>query len=395
MTISTLTFQTTAVAQMDALETALSQTQSQLSTGKQLQSAADNPTAMTQVNELNMQLAASQQQVNNGNTVTSSLQLEQNALTSATTALQSARDLAIEGNNSDLSVTDRQALVAQLQQLQQTLLASANSQDGQGNYLFGGTASGAAPFAAGGSAVSYLGNDQVNQVQIGPDQSVSVGDAGSSVFMNIPAGNGTFTTAAAGANTGSASIDTGSVTNPSAWVPDLYTISFTSPTQYQVTNSAGTVVGSGNYASGDAISFNGVQVTISGTPAAGDQFSVAPAGKASVFSTIAGLITTLNSGTLSSAQISTQVGGAIQQIDSALNNINNVQAGVGGRLNAISAAASTAQTTQTNLQASVSQLSDVDYAAAVTKLSSQELTLQAAQESYASIAKLSLFNYLS
>jgi flagellar hook-associated protein 3 FlgL len=395
MTISTLTFQTTAVAQMDALETALSQTQSQLSTGKQLQSAADNPTAMTQVNELNMQLAASQQQVNNGNTVTSSLQLEQNALTSATTALQSARDLAIEGNNSDLSVTDRQALVAQLQQLQQTLLASANSQDGQGNYLFGGTASGAAPFAAGGSAVSYLGNDQVNQVQIGPDQSVSVGDAGSSVFMNIPAGNGTFTTAAAGANTGSASIDTGSVTNPSAWVPDLYTISFTSPTQYQVTNSAGTVVGSGNYASGDAISFNGVQVTISGTPAAGDQFSVAPAGKASVFSTIAGLITTLSSSTLSSAQISTQVGGSIQQIDSALNNINDVQAGVGGRLNAITAAASSAQTTQTNLTASVSQLSDVDYAAAVTKLSSQELTLQAAQESYASIAKLSLFNYLS
>jgi flagellar hook-associated protein 3 FlgL len=43
----------------------------------------------------------------------------------------------------------------------------------------------------------------------------------------------------------------------------------------------------------------------------------------------------------------------------------------------------------------VSGLQDVDYAAAVTKLSSQELTLQAAQESYASIAKLSLFNYLS
>ena len=89
------------------------------------------------------------------------------------------------------------------------------------------------------------------------------------------------------------------------------------------------------------------------------------------------------------------MGGAIQQIDAALNNFNNVQAGVGGRLNAITAAASSAQTTQTNLTASVSGLQDVDYAAAVTKLSSQELTLQAAQESYASIAKLSLFNYLS
>jgi flagellar hook-associated protein 3 FlgL len=395
MTISTLTFQTTAVAQMDALETALSQTQSQLSTGKQLQSAADNPTAMTEVNLLNAQLSASQQQVSNGNIVTSGLQLEQNALSNATTALQSARDIAIEGNNSDLSASDRQGLVAQLQQLQQTLLASANSQDAQGNYLFGGTASGSAPFAAGGSSVSYLGNDQVNQVQIGPDQSLSVGDAGSAVFMNIPAGNGTFTTAVSGANTGSASIDTGSITNPAAWVPDVYSVSFSSPTQYQVTNGAGAVVASGAYVSGNAIAFNGAQVTISGTPAAGDQFTVAPAGKASVFSTISGLITTLSSSTLSSAQISTQVGGAIQQIDSALNNINDVQAGVGGRLNAITAAAASAQTTQTNLTASVSQLSDVDYAAAVTKLSSQELTLQAAQESYASIAKLSLFNYLS
>ena len=395
MTISTLTFQTTALAQMEALETALSQTQSQLSTGKQLQNAADNPTAMTQVNLLNAQLSASQQQVTNGNLVTSGLQLEQNALSNATTALQSARDIAIEGNNSDLSLTDRQGLVAQLQQLQQTLLASANSQDAQGNYLFGGTASGAPPFAAGGSAVSYLGNDQVNQVQIGPDQSLSVGDAGSAVFMNIPAGNGTFTTAVTGTNTGSASIDTGSVTNPAAWVPDVYTVTFSSPTQYQVTNGAGSVVASGAYVSGNAIAFNGAQVTISGTPAAGDQFTATPAGKASVFSTIAGLITTLGSSTLSSAQISTQAGGAIQQIDAALNNFNNVQAGVGGRLNAITAAASSAQTTQTNLTASVSGLQDVDYAAAVTKLSSQELTLQAAQESYASIAKLSLFNYLS
>ena len=395
MTISTLTFQTNALAQMEALETELSQTQSQLATGKQLQRAADNPTAMTQVNELNAQLSASQQQVSNGNMVTSGLQLEQNALSNATNALQSARDLAIEGNNSDLSLTDRQGLVAQLQQLQQTLLASANGQDAQGNYLFGGTASGSPPFASAGTSVSYLGNDQVNQVQIGPDQSLSVGDAGSAVFMNIPAGNGTFTTAVSGTNTGSASIDTGSVTNPSAWVPDVYTVSFSSPTQYQVTNGGGAVVASGGYVSGDAISFNGAQVTISGTPAAGDQFTVAPAGKASVFSTIAGLITTLSSSTLTSAQISTQVGGSIQQIDAALNNIDNVQAGVGGRLNAITAAGSSAQTAQTNLTASVSQLSDVDYAAAVTKLSSQELTLQAAQESYASIAKLSLFNYLS
>lgn len=395
MTISTLTFRTNALAQMEALETAMSQTQSQLSTGKKLQRASDNPAAMAQVNALNAQLSASQQQVNNGNAVTSLLQLEQNALNNATTALQSARDLAVEANNSDLNTTERQGIVAQLQQLQQSLLGAANSRDAGGNYLFGGTASTAPPFVQGGGAVTYVGNDQVNQVQIGPDQSVSVGDAGSSVFMNLPTGNGTFTTAAAAGNTGSASIDPGSVTNQAAWVPDTYTIAFTSVTQYQVTNGAGAVVTSGNYVSGDAISFNGAQVTVSGTPAAGDQFAVAPAGTGSVFSAINSLITTLSSTTLTSSQVATQLGGALQQIDTGLNNLGNVQAGVGGRLNAVTAAATSAQTTQTNIQTSVSQLSDVDYAAAVTQLSGQELALQAAQESYASMAKLSLFNYLS
>jgi flagellar hook-associated protein 3 FlgL len=395
MTISTVTFETNALAQMEALETALDQTQSELSTGLQLQNAADNPAAMAQVNELNEQLSASQQYVSNGNAGTSNLQLEQSALTSATNALQSARDLAVEANNASLTLTDRQDLATQLEQLQQTLLGAANSQNSTGDYLFGGTASTSQPFLQNGSSVSYVGSDQVNQLQISPDQSISAGDAGSTVFMNLPAGNGTFTTAAAAGNTGSGSIDTGSVTDPADYVAGTYTISFTSPTEYQVTNGAGTVVTSGAYTSGNSISFDGMQVAISGTPATGDEFTVAPAGQASVFSTISGLINTLNSGTLSSAQITTQVGAALTQIDTAINNFDNVQASVGGRLNAITTAGTGAQTQQTAVQTSISQLSDVDYAQAVTQLSTQELALQAAQESYASIDKLSLFNYIS
>jgi flagellar hook-associated protein 3 FlgL len=395
MTISTLTFHTNALAEMEALQTALTQTQTELSTGSKLPNAAADPGAMAQVNQLNMQLSASQQYVTNGNALTANLQLEQSALTNATNALQSARGLAIEGNNSAMSVQDRQDIATQLQQLEQTLLGTANSTHSTGNYLFGGTASGTRPFVQTGASVSYQGNSQVNQVQISADQSVSAGDAGASVFVNIPAGNGTFTTAVGASNTGSGSIDTGSVVTPASWVPDTYTISFSSPTAYQVTNSAGAVVGAGTYTSGDAIDFAGVEVTISGAPASGDSFAVAPAGQASVFSTINNLIATLNSSTLSNAQITTQIGGAIQQIDNALGNFNGLQASVGGRLNAISTVATGSQTTQTQLQGSISNLSATDYAAATTQLSTEELALQAAQESYASIAKLSLFNYVS
>ena len=395
MRISTVGFQNDALAQMEALEADLSQTQSQLSTGLQLQNAADNPTGMAQVNELNVQLSASQQYVTNGQAASANMTLEEQALTQATNVLQSAQSLAVQANNTSLSTSERQNIAAQLQQQLQQLVGIANSTDSNGNYLFGGYASSTQPFAQSGNSVTYSGADAVNQIQISADQRVSGGDTGASVFMNIPAGNGTFTTAAGSGNTGTASIDAGSVTNLSAWVPDTYTISFTSPTQYQVTNSANTVVASGTYSSPGTIAFNGVQVTVSGAPAAGDKFSVAPAGDASAFSTLSSLITTLSSTTLNPGQLTSQINSALEQLGGAITNVDNVQASVGARLNAITSSQSTAQSQQTDLQTSVSQLSDVDYAAAVTQLNTEEVGLQAAQESYASLSKLSLFNYLS
>jgi flagellar hook-associated protein 3 FlgL len=153
-------------------------------------------------------------------------------------------------------------------------------------------------------------------------------------------------------------------------------------------------VSGGTFTSPGTIAFNGISTTVTGTPAAGDTFTVAPAGTSSAFNTLTSLITTLNNPALSSAQISTQVGTALEQIDAAVNNFGEVSASVGARINAITAANTTAQSQQTTMTASVSTLQDVNYAAATTQLSTEELALQAAQESYASISKLSLFNYV-
>ncbi len=113
-----------------------------------------------------------------------------------------------------------------------------------------------------------------------------------------------------------------------------------------------------------------------------------------MFSTLNGLIATLNNTSLNNGQIASQIATALQQIDGAVTNMSDVGASVGARINSITSAQSTEQSTQTNLQTQVSNLSDVDYAAAITRLSTEELSLQAAQQSYASIAKLSLFNYI-
>ena len=394
MRIATTTFQNDAVAQMDALEAALAKTQQQLSTGLKVQNAADDPTGTVLVNQMNVEISASTQYVTNGNTAQTNLGLEEQALSDASNVMQNANTLAVEANDSSLTAAQRGNIATELQQDLQSLVGIANRQDSSGAYLFGGIASTSQPFTQSNSTVSYNGATQVNQVQIDQNQSISVGDTGATAFMNIPTGNGTFVTSAASSNTGSASISTGTVTNLSQWVPGNYTITFSDPTDYTVTDSAGNTVTSGTYTDGDSISFNGVQTTVNGTPAAGDTFTVSPAGTASAFDALSNLVTTLNSPTLNNGQLATQIGAAIQQIKNSITNFSNVSASVGSRLNAITATQSTAQTNQTTLKTNIGTITNTDYAAATTALSSEELALQAAQESYASLEKLSLFQYL-
>jgi flagellar hook-associated protein 3 FlgL len=394
MRIATTTFQNDAVSQMDALEAALAKTQQQLSTGLKVQNAADDPTGMVLVNQMNVEISTSTQYVTNGNTAQTNLGLEQQALSDATNVMQNANSLVVEANNSSLTAAQRQNIATELQQDLNSLVSIANRQDSSGAYLFAGIANSSQPFTKSNNTVTYTGANQVNQVQIDQNQSISVGDTGATAFMNIPTGNGTFATSASLSNTGSASISTGTVVNSNQWVPGNYTITFTDPTDYTVTDSAGNTVSSGTYTDGDSIAFNGVQMTINGTPAAGDTFTVSPSGTSSAFDALSNLITTLNSTTLNNGQLATQIGGAIQQINNSITNFSNVAASVGSRLNAITASQSTATTNQTTLKTTIGTITNTDYAAATTALSSEELALQAAQESYASLEKMSLFQYL-
>src|SRR5579883_1829394 len=81
---------------------------------------------------------------------------------------------------------------------------------------------------------------------------------------------------AASGNKGGATVSGARVTNPTAWVSDTYTVAFGAGGSYTVKNSAGTQVASGTYTAGTPISFQGAQLALSGSPAAGDTFTVAP-----------------------------------------------------------------------------------------------------------------------
>lgn len=397
MRISTAGLHNSALAGILDRNADLVKTQSQIASGKRIQTPADDPAGAVSALDLDRVLAESQQYSRNSDALNNRLSLEDQTLSDVTNLLQRVRELAVQANSATNDQTARQAIVAELKVRMGELVDVANTRDSNGDYLFSGYSAQTQPFAQSASGVVYSGDQGVRQLQTSPTQRIADSNSGSEVFMNIINGNGTFTTAAAGTNTGGGMIDGGSVTDPTAWVRDTYTVTFTSATTWQVTNSASTVVASGNYISSGAIAFNGAQVSVSGTPATGDTFTIAPSAAQDMFSTVSGLLTTLASATTTDAQraqFATQMGTALSQLDQALDHVSGIRAQVGARLSLLDDTKNSRDDNEVQLQQSISQLRDLDFASAITKLNLQQIGLQAAQNSYSRIAQLSLFDFL-
>ncbi len=399
MRVTQTSNQTQFLTTIAALESSLSQTQNQITSNKAFTTASQNPTAAGAVNNYNQALAQSQQYVTNSNSAQTRLSTEDSTLSQVQNQLQSLRDLALEANNSTLSSQDRAAIATQAIQIQNSLLALANTQDGNGEYLFGGYATQTQPFTLSASGATYNGDQGQRQVQIAAGQTIADSDSGYSVFGQIKTGNGTFTAKAAPANTGTGVLGAITVSNGALYAAGngIYSINFTAPGTYEVRDSANALVSTGAYTDGSTIAFAGAQVTITGQPAAGDSFAVAPSANQSMFATVQNLVTALQSSgntSVATAQLNNAIGNSINNIDQALDQMSNVRASVGGRLNSITTQQSVAGSQQIQLQTNISNLQSLDYASALTTLTQQNTTLSAALQAYALTQGLSLFKYL-
>jgi flagellar hook-associated protein 3 FlgL len=389
--------QTQFLTAINNLESTIADTQDQVSTGLAFTTPAEDPTAAGKVSNLNEVLAQSQQYTTNANSAQSSLETENTALTQVQTQLQSLYSLALQANAGTVSSENLSAISAQATQIQNTLLGLANTQDGSGQYIFSGYATTTQPFTLSASGASYAGDQGQAQVQIAAGQTVATGDNGDTVFNAIKTGNGTFTVAPAAGNTGTGVVGATTVANPADYTGGSYAIDFGANSTYQVEDAGGNVVASGTYTAGQTIAFAGLQVTLSGEPADGDSFEVAPSTNQSIFTTVQNLITALNAGTGTAAQqtkLGNSIATALDNINQAITQTSTVQAQVGGRLNSVTTALSLATSQQTQLQTSISSLQSLNYASAVTTLDSQNTQLSAAMEAYTQTQGLSLFKYI-
>ncbi|MEO8314604.1 MAG: flagellar hook-associated protein FlgL [Pseudomonadota bacterium] len=393
---STSALHAAAVREMTRQQSLLSKTQIQVASGQRIQSPADDPIGTTRILAMEQNRARLAQYGRNSEILTARLSLGEQALADATGVLQSVRERAIQANSGVLDETARRSLATEIRARAQELLDITNRQDGNGEYLFAGFSSQTRPFTQTATGVVYTGDQGVRSLQVGADQRVADGFAGTDLFLRIPEGNGSFVTAT-GVHTGAASIDSGRVTGSAGWTADNYTLAFTSTTTWQVRDSLANVVASGNYVDGSAIAFNGAEVVVKGQPAAGDTFTVGPASTKDMFKTLDDLarsLETAGSGPSSGSLVSTAVAAGLTQLDQALARVIDTRAVVGARLNTVDNATASREQFDEQLAAQVSDVRDLDYAEAVSRMNQQLTGLQAAQAAYSRIARLSLFDYL-
>jgi flagellar hook-associated protein 3 FlgL len=398
MRVSTSLINMRAVNGMLDQQARLSELQQQLSTGKRIQSPADDPIGSARGLSIDQSIAVTQQYKRNSDVVRTRLQLEDNILSNVSLVLNRAREVALQGNNSSATDSDRQILAKELKQRLEEILSLANTRNTNGEYIYSGFQVKNQPFSmVAGGGYSYSGDDGQRMIQISPSRTIALGNSGRDVFVEIKNGNGHFTAADDPTNAGTGVIDGGTLANGSSWVQDTYSITFTSDTTFEVRDSGGALVLADNYTDGGSISFNGVNTSIKGQPATGDVFTIAPSTSQDVFSTIQNLIGAFGkptTGTGGTASLNNSVNRFLNDIDQALENVQNSRASVGARLNAIDSQNNVNETQIINDQENLSTIRDIDYVKAVSDLNLQQVGLESAQKAYLKIQGLSLFNYL-
>lgn len=167
-------------------------------------------------------------------------------------------------------------------------------------------------------------------------------------------------------------------------------------------NIVNTVVGqpAREYSAESSFTFDGHEVSIEGEPNGEDVFTIKASRHQDIFTSLQNLVNDLEAppneenGLSLLAQLSQQVGNTLANIDQSQESIISTRTELGARLNSIESQESQNFAQSNQLQKVRSDIVDLDYAEAITQLKFQITALQAAQQSFAQVQQLSLFDFL-
>jgi len=368
--------------------------------GKRVLRASDDPVAAAQAERARTRITRSENDQRVLGAQRDVIAQGESELGKAHSALQDFRDLVVQAGNGSYDQVARDALVQQMESLREQILGYANAKDSNGLPIFRGLGSPDTPLQSTPPGSSSQLNPGQNT---GSDNGLPISLDGHAAWLNVPTGNGVFVVNGAASNSGKAWADVGSVTDPSQVTGDSYTLVFTKdPTtgeiSYEINSSSATatnpVVAATPYKEGQAITVGGQQISIKGTPADGDSFTMSPSTRTDIFSVLDQAIATVKGGTGGSTALQQGLGRALSELDSGMNRVQAMRSYAGDQLKRADSLESNMKDQALTQEGARSRAEDIDMITALSQVETQKVGLQAALQSYAQMQKLSLFNYI-
>lgn len=421
MRVSTLSIYTQANRSFDNASQAIARTQEQISTQRRILTAADDPVAATRIQQLNRNIAGVEQFNRNIDIAENNLALEEVTLNGATNLLQRIQELAVQaGNTAVLSPSEYQSLADEINIRLDELVSIANTQNSNGDYIFSGFNSDEQPFT-GDSINGYQFNGDEGQLRIQIDEGTTIAsnDTAKAIFVDVPSDQNNVATSVNPNNRSSPplSISVGNIVDQEAYdefYPEDIIIQFNEDADvvpagknFTVTErSSGKVIEANRvYTSGEPITYNGVELTITGNPASadtgagltGDQLFVDSADTQDVITTLLRLRDALNGFDGSPEgvdRLENSVASSINNLRNAQASISEVVSSIGARNNVLSSTRDLHADTTLVSRELLSSLSDLDTAEAISRLQLESFVLEAAQASFIRVSGLSLIDQL-
>ena len=154
----------------------------QLSTGKRVNRPSDDPAASATEVQNQAQEDRIDQYLQSVSSLRSQFQTADSTLSSMVTSLNRAVTLGVEAGNSSLSPQNLQSIGQEAQGVLDQLVQLANTTF-HGSYIFAGTDTSQPPFTQAGGAITYQGNNGINQVAIADGRTLQSNVPGNQLFQ--------------------------------------------------------------------------------------------------------------------------------------------------------------------------------------------------------------------
>ncbi|QDF67697.1 flagellar hook-associated protein FlgL [Shewanella sp. SNU WT4] len=370
-----------------------------LSTGKKVNTAGDDPVAAIGIDNLKQQNALVGQFMKNIDYATQRLSFAETKLGNAQSIGINMREQMLRAVNGTLGLNERQTLADDMRASLDELINIANSQDESGNYIFGGFQTDTPPFALdnNGNAI-YSGDDGARQSIVAKNSSIATNISGDKAFMNAANALGDFSVNYSPSLTGDTRVKQANIINQATYVADDYTFNFIAGgtgLDLEVRNSANTLVTTvTNVDTTNPVNFNGIEVQFGGTPKAGDSLTLTPQSQVSLLDTFNQAISLLTTDAVNTPAGTAQLAQLLQNTDNGLAQLSVAQGEAGNSLKQLTSYRGQHVDEQLVNTSALSVLEDLDYASAFSEFTQQQAALDAVSNVFGRVGSVSLFDFI-